>query len=75
SGAWLSVAVASGVGVVLPLMLVSGVVPLEGVALVPIGGIVMGGAMTATSLAAKRGLDAIDGRYGEVEAALSLGFS
>ncbi|MCJ0901958.1 ABC transporter permease [Rhodococcus sp. ARC_M6] len=75
SGAWLSVAVASGVGVVLPLMLVSGVVPFEGVALVPIGGIVMGGAMTATSLAAKRGLDAIDGRYGEVEAALSLGFS
>lgn len=75
SGAWLSLALLAGIGVVLPLMLVSGVVPLEGVALVPIGGIVMGGAMTATSMAAKRGLDAIDLRYGEVEAALSLGFS
>ena len=75
SGAWLSVALLAGIAVVLPLMLVSGVVPLEGVALVPIGGIVMGGAMTATSMAAKRGLDAVDSRYGEVEAALSLGFS
>ncbi|RZL21197.1 MAG: ABC transporter permease [Rhodococcus sp. (in: high G+C Gram-positive bacteria)] len=75
SGVWLSAAVLAGIAVVLPLMLISGVVPLEGVAIVPIGGIVMGGAMTATSMAAKRGLDAIDSRYGEVEAALSLGFS
>jgi len=75
SAAWLSVALASGVGVVVPLMLVSGVVPLEGVAIVPIGGIVLGGAMTATALAAKRGLDAIDQRWGEVEAGLSLGLS
>ncbi len=75
SGVWLTIALASGIGVVLPLMLLSGVVPLQGVALVPIGGIVLGGAMTATSMAAKRGLDAVDDRYGEVEAALSLGFS
>ncbi|GAB2633713.1 ABC transporter permease [Prescottella soli] len=75
SAAWLSVALACGVGVVVPLMLVSGVVPLEGVAIVPIGGIVLGNAMTATALAAKRGLDAIDQRWGEVEAGLSLGFS
>jgi putative ABC transport system permease protein len=45
------------------------------VALVPIGGIVLGGAMTATSLAAKRGLDAVEQRWGEVEAGLSLGLS
>ncbi|MGC0365939.1 putative ABC transport system permease protein [Rhodococcus sp. 27YEA15] len=75
SGVWLTLALASGICVVLPLMLLSGVVPLEGVALVPVGGIVMGGAMTATSMAAKRALDAVDARYGEVEAALSLGFS
>lgn len=75
SAVWLSVALAAGVGLVIPLMLVSGVVPLQGVALVPIGGIVLGNAMTATSLAAKRGLDAIDQRWGEVEAGLSLGFS
>lgn len=75
SAAWLSVALAAGVGAVLPLLLLSGVVPLEGVAVIPIGGIVLGGAMTATSLAAKRSLDAITQRYGEVEAALSLGLS
>ncbi|MGF7121846.1 ABC transporter permease [Rhodococcus sp. AG1013] len=75
SAVWLSVALAAGVGLVVPLMLVSGVVPLQGVALVPIGGIVLGNAMTATALAAKRGLDAIDQRWGEVEAGLSLGFS
>ncbi|TQF73483.1 ABC transporter permease [Rhodococcus spelaei] len=75
SGTWLAVALAVGVGAVLPLLLVSGVVPLQGVAIIPIGGIVLGGAMTATSLAAKRALDAITQRYGEVEAALSLGLS
>jgi putative ABC transport system permease protein len=75
SGGWLALALAAGITAVLPLMLISGVVPLEGVALIPIGGIVLGGAMTATSLAAKRALDAIDQRRGEVEAALSLGLS
>ncbi|ORL88314.1 ABC transporter permease [Prescottella equi] len=75
SAVWLASALAVGVGLVVPLMLVSGVVPLEGVALVPIGGIVLGNAMTATALAAKRGLDAIEQRWGEVEAALSLGLS
>ncbi|GCE40343.1 ABC transporter permease [Rhodococcus sp. USK10] len=75
SALWLALSLAAGVGTVLPLMLVSGVVPLEGVALVPVGGIVLGGAMTATSLAARRGLDAVEQRWGEVEAGLSLGLS
>ncbi|KAF0958898.1 ABC transporter permease [Rhodococcus sp. T7] len=75
SALWLALSLTAGVGIVLPLMLVSGVVPLEGVALVPVGGIVLGGAMTATSLAARRGLDAVEQRWGEVEAGLSLGLS
>ena len=75
SAVWLALSLAAGVGIVLPLMLVSGVVPLEGVALVPVGGIVLGGAMTATSLASRRGLDAVEQRWGEVEAGLSLGLS
>ncbi|MGW5381029.1 ABC transporter permease [Nocardia sp. NPDC003963] len=75
SGAWLSVAVGSGVAAVLPAMIVSGVVPLAGVAIVPIGGIVLGGTMTATSLAARRSLDGLIDRAGEVEAALGLGFT
>jgi putative ABC transport system permease protein len=73
SAGWLALSLAAGVGIVLPLMLVSQVVPLEGVALVPVGGIVLGGAMTATSLAARRALDAVEQRWGEVEAGLSLG--
>ncbi|WP_137874043.1 ABC transporter permease [Rhodococcus sp. Q] len=73
SGLWLTVALAVGITAVLTPMLASGVVPLEGVALIPIGGIVLGNAMTSTSLAAKRALDSIDQRRGEVEAALSLG--
>ncbi|MET7768399.1 ABC transporter permease [Nocardia sp. NPDC005366] len=75
SAAWLTLALGTGLGTVLPMMLISGVVPLEGVALVPIGGIVLGGAMTATSLAARRALDTIEQRWGEVEAALSLGLT
>nr|WP_271210670.1 ABC transporter permease [Rhodococcus wratislaviensis]GLK36170.1 hypothetical protein GCM10017611_30270 [Rhodococcus wratislaviensis] len=73
SAVWLALSLAAGVGVVVPLMLVSRVVPLEGVAIVPVGGIVLGGAMTATSLAARRALDAVEQRWGEVEAGLSLG--
>ncbi|MGV9638059.1 ABC transporter permease [Nocardia rhamnosiphila] len=75
SGAWLSVAVGLGFGAVLPAMITSGVVPLDGVAVVPIGGIILGGTMTATSLAARRSLDGLRDRMGEVEAALSLGFT
>lgn len=71
----LALALGAGVGATLPPMLLSGVVPMAGVAVVPVGGIVLGGAMTATSLAARRALDAVDQRRGEVEAALSLGFT
>ncbi|MGW5437100.1 ABC transporter permease [Nocardia asteroides] len=74
SGTWLTLAIAAGITAVLPPTLLSGVVPVHGVTLVAIGGILLGGTMTATSLAARRGLDAITGRGGEVEAALSLGF-
>jgi putative ABC transport system permease protein len=48
-------------------------VPLTGIALVPVGGIVLGGAMTATSLAGRRALDELTARRGEFEAALALG--
>jgi putative ABC transport system permease protein len=54
-------------------LLVSGLVPLTEVAVVPILGILVGGAMTATTLAGRRTLDALTNRRGEVEAALSIG--
>lgn len=55
------------------VLLLSGLIPLTEVAVVPILGILIGGAMTATSLSGRRTLDALRTRHGEVEAALSLG--
>jgi putative ABC transport system permease protein len=72
---WLATALAIGMAAVIPLLLVSRVVPLAGVAIIPVFGIVLGGAMTAVAVAARRALDTLRMRAGEVEAALSLGFS
>jgi uncharacterized protein UPF0014 len=57
-----------------PRVLGAGVVPPKPIAVVPIAGIVIGGAMTATSQAARRALDELKSRHGEYEAALALGF-
>ena len=72
---WLAAALAAGLAAVLPLLLVSGVVPTTGVAVVPMVGIVLGGTMTAVAVAARRALDSLRLRAGEVDAALSLGLS
>ena len=58
----------------LAIVAATGAVPLTGIAVVPVAGIVIGGAMTATSLAGRRALDQLVERRGEYEAALSLGF-
>ena len=69
-------AVAPIAGAVLPIgaaILASGAVPASPVAVLPIAGILIGGAMTATSLAGRRALDELRARRGEHEAALALG--
>ena len=48
--------------------------PLTTVTVLPIAGILIGGAMTATSLAGRRALDELRLRHGEYEAALAVGF-
>jgi putative ABC transport system permease protein len=68
---WLPIA--AGTTPVLAVVLGCGAVPLTGIAVIPTAGIVIGGAMTATSLAGRRALDELHTRYGEYEAALSLG--
>jgi putative ABC transport system permease protein len=73
-GRYAGVAIAAGVVPVLALVLATGAVPFTGIAVVPVAGIVIGGAMTATSQAGRRALDQLEARRGEVEAALSLGF-
>lgn len=71
---WIALAIGAGIVPVLALVLGSGVAPLAPISVVPIAGIVIGGAMTATSQAARRALDELKSRYGEYEAALALGF-
>ncbi|ANY07640.1 ABC transporter permease [Pseudonocardia sp. HH130630-07] len=66
-------AILAGVVPVLVVVLGSGAVPFAGIAVVPVAGIVIGGAMTATSLAGRRALDELGARHGEYEAALALG--
>jgi len=71
---WFAVApvVLGAVPVASGLML-SGLIPHQTIAVVPIVGILIGGAMTATTIAGKRSLDALRTRHGEYEAALSIG--
>lgn len=66
-------AIVAGVTPVLVVVLTSGAVPFTGIAVVPVAGIVIGGAMTATSLAGRPALDELGTRQGEHEAALALG--
>ncbi len=70
---WAAVPVCAGVLPVLAVLLLTGLVPLRGIALIPIAGILTGGALTATVLAGRRALEELTTRYGEVEAALALG--
>jgi putative ABC transport system permease protein len=54
-------------------LMLSGLIPHQTIAVVPIVGILIGGAMTATTLAGKHALAALRNRRGEYEAALSIG--
>lgn len=73
AAAWAGLAIASGVAPVLAIVLLSGAVPAEGIALVPVAGIVIGGAMSAHTLAGRRAFAALRDERAQYEAALSLG--
>lgn len=73
SGLLAAAAISAGAVPVVALTIAVGAVPLTGIAIVPVAGIVIGGAMTATSLSGRRALDQLTARRGEYEAALSLG--
>jgi putative ABC transport system permease protein len=68
-----ALAIGGGASVVLLLLLLPGVVPRNPETLLPMGGIVVGGAMNATTLAGRRLLAEYRSRFGEYEAALSIG--
>ncbi len=71
---WVLLAVGAGAGPVVGICLASGVVPLNGAALIPVAGIVIGNAMTVVTLAGRRAFDELEARAGEVEAAMAIGF-
>jgi putative ABC transport system permease protein len=73
-GWWCAIPVAGASLPVVALLVLLDVVPAKGVAVVPVAGILIGGAMTGTVLAGRRGLDDLAARRGEVEAAMALGF-
>ncbi|GAA1597545.1 MULTISPECIES: ABC transporter permease [Kribbella] len=72
---WLycAAAIGSGAFAVLLLLILPGVVPRNPASILPMGGIIVGGAMTATTLAGRRVLGEYRTRYGEFEAGLSIG--
>jgi len=74
-GQWLYCGAAIGLGalVVLLLLILPGVVPRNPATILPMGGIIIGGTMTATTLAGRRVLAEYGTRYGEFEAGLSIG--
>ncbi|MFI6317720.1 ABC transporter permease [Nonomuraea sp. NPDC050556] len=70
---WAAVPIALGAGPVLAVLVVSGTISLDGLVVIPIAGILLGGCLTATSLAGRRAVEELAQRKGEVEAALALG--
>lgn len=71
---WAAVPIGAGVVPVVAALLLTGLVPVRGIALIPVTGILIGGALTATVLGGRRALDELTTRRGEVEAAMALGF-
>ena len=70
---WTCLPLAAGVVPVVAVVAATGVVPWRPESVLPTVGILLGGTMTATSLAARRMLEELRSRAGEYEAALSLG--
>jgi putative ABC transport system permease protein len=70
---WAALPIGAGVLPVVAVLLLTGLVPLKGIALIPVTGILIGGALSATVLAGRRALDELHSRYGEVEAGMAIG--
>ena len=70
---WVAVAIGCGVVPVLTVIFLSGAVPWNGASLVPMAGIIIGGSMSAQSLAGRRCFAALREEHGSYEAALSIG--
>ncbi len=76
-GAWgaSALAMAAGVLPVLAIVLASGAVPAEGIAVIPVAGIIVGNAMTANTLVGRRAFAALREENDQYLAGLSLGLT
>jgi putative ABC transport system permease protein len=70
---WAAVPILAGVAPVVIALTLTGLVPAGSFTLVPVTGILIGGALTATTLAGRRAMEELRTRHGEVEAALAIG--
>ena len=71
--AWVAVSIALGAVPVVAVVIASGLLPPNGLGIVPFAGIVIGGAMTAATLSGRRAADELAAQRGAYEAALALG--
>ena len=72
---WAVLPVAVPAVLVVLLLVLAGVLRPAGLSIIPVAGIFIGNAMAVTGLAGRRAHEELRTRYGEVEAALSLGLS
>ena len=72
---WTAVPILVGIVPTLAVILLSTAVPLEPIAILPSAGILIGGAMTATSIAGRRATEELTAQRGSYEAALSIGLT
>jgi putative ABC transport system permease protein len=70
---WAAVAMAAGVGPVLVVVFATGAIPWEGIAIIPVAGIIVGNAMTGHTLVGRRAFAALREEHPQYEACLSLG--
>ncbi|MDO5696540.1 MAG: ABC transporter permease [Dermatophilus congolensis] len=70
---WILLPIALGAIPITLLLVVVGLLPAHPVSVIPTAGILIGNAMTGTTLAGKQAFSAMRERKGEVEAALSIG--
>jgi putative ABC transport system permease protein len=70
---WAALAIAAGVLPVLAVVLASRAIPMQGIAIIPIAGIIVGNAMTGHTLVGRRAFAALREERHQYEACLSLG--
>lgn len=70
---WAALAMASGVAPVLVVVFTTGAIPWQGIAIIPVAGIIVGNAMTGHTLVGRRAFAALREERAQYEACLSLG--